>query len=141
MDSIGLIDAVQLSNVLQRMPTLSTARLDIKISLGMAHTTREIFLLYNMYRSRDSSFGIATGYELEGRSTILGRGKRFFSNPQRTDQLWVPPSLPSIGYRGALSLALKRPMREADHSPPYSADINNVEAIPPLPHMSSWHSA
>jgi hypothetical protein len=31
---------------------------------------------------------------------------------------------------------VKRPMREADHSPPTSAEVKNDGAIPPLPHMS-----
>jgi hypothetical protein len=29
---------------------------------------------------------------------------------------------------------------EADHSPSSSAEVKNVEVIPPLPHTSSWHS-
>jgi hypothetical protein len=29
-------------------------------------------------------------------------------------------------------------MREADHSPPSSAEVKNDGAIPPLPHMSPW---
>jgi hypothetical protein len=36
---------------------------------------------------------------------------------------------------------IKRQGREADRSPPSSAEVNNGGAIPPLPHMSSWHSA
>jgi hypothetical protein len=43
MDSVGLADAVPLSNVLKRRPALSTAWLDTKISLDIAHLTREIF--------------------------------------------------------------------------------------------------
>jgi hypothetical protein len=31
--------------------------------------------------------------------------------------------------------------REAGHSPPFCAEVRNGEAIPPLPHNSSWHSA
>jgi hypothetical protein len=37
---------------------------------------------------------------------------------------WVP---------GALSPGVKRPGREADHSPPSSAEVKNGGAIPPLP--------
>jgi hypothetical protein len=33
-----------------------------------------------------------------------------------------------------------RKEREADHSPPSSAEVRIGEAIPPLTHMSSWHS-
>jgi hypothetical protein len=36
---------------------------------------------------------------------------------------------------------VKRPGREADHSPPSSAEVMNDGAILPLPHMPSWHSA
>jgi hypothetical protein len=39
-------------------------------------------------------------------------------------------------YPGVLSPGVKRPEREADKSPPTSA-----EAIPPLPNTSSWHGA
>jgi uncharacterized protein HemY len=30
-------------------------------------------------------------------------------------------------------MVIKRPGREADHSPPFSAEVNNCGAIPPLP--------
>jgi hypothetical protein len=40
--------------------------------------------------TRDSSVSIGTGYMLEGRRSMPGRGKRFLSNPQRPDRLWGP---------------------------------------------------
>jgi hypothetical protein len=45
---------------------------------------------------------------------------------------WVPR---------ALFPAVKRPRRESDHSLPASTEVKNGGAIPPLPHMYSWHSA
>jgi hypothetical protein len=45
-----------------------------------------------------TSVSIAMGYWLDGRGLIIGRGKRFFSTPQRPDRLWSPPSLLSNGY-------------------------------------------
>jgi hypothetical protein len=45
---------------------------------------------------------------------------------------WVP---------GALSPGVKRQGREADHSPPFSAEVKNGGAIPPIPHMSSGRRA
>jgi hypothetical protein len=36
---------------------------------------------------------------------------------------------------------IKRPVREADHSPPSSAEVKNGRAISPLPHSSSWCGA
>jgi hypothetical protein len=41
----------------------------------------------------------------------------------------------------SLSLGIKRPEREGDHSPPSSAEVKNGGAKPPLLHMSSWHDA
>jgi hypothetical protein len=39
---------------------------------------------------------------------------------------------------GTLSPALKRQGREADHSPPSSAEVKNGGPILPLPHTFSW---
>jgi hypothetical protein len=53
-------------------------------------------------------------------------GENIFSSPRRPDRLWGPPSLLYNGYRGALSLRVKRPGNEADHSPPPSAEIKKI---------------
>jgi hypothetical protein len=45
---------------------------------------------------------------------------------------WVP---------GALSSGVKRQGREADHSPPASAEVKKRGSIHPLPHTPSWRSA
>jgi hypothetical protein len=42
---------------------------------------------------------------------------------------------------GAFPPEVKQPAREADHSPPSSAEVKNDGAIPPLPHTSSWRGA
>jgi hypothetical protein len=52
-------------------------------------------------RSRNGSVGIAMGYGLDRRSSIPGRGKIFFSIPQRPEWLWGPPGLLSNGHRGS----------------------------------------
>jgi hypothetical protein len=54
-----------------------------------------------------------------------------FSTTSRTTRSYIP-WLPA-----ALSLRLKRPGSESDHSPPSSAEIKNGGAIPPLPYTSS----
>jgi hypothetical protein len=57
----------------------------------------------------NSTVGIATGYGLDGSSSVLGRGKRFISTSQRPDRLWGPPSLlgeesfPGVKASGAWS--------------------------------------
>jgi hypothetical protein len=43
---------------------------------------------------------------------------------------------PTQWVSGAFSLGLKRLKREADHSPPSSAEVKNVDTIPSIPHMS-----
>jgi hypothetical protein len=82
-----------------------------------------------------SSVGIATGYGLDGWSSISSWGKRFFCSPQCPYWLWGLPSLLSYGYWGTFPKGVKRPRRELDHSPPFSAEIKNCGAIPPLPHV------
>jgi hypothetical protein len=39
------------------------------------------------------------------------------------------------------SQGVKRPGREAEHSPPSSAAVENSRSIPPFPHTSSWRGA
>jgi hypothetical protein len=52
-------------------------------------------------------------------SSISGRGRRFFSSPQRRDRPRGPPNLLSKAYPG-----LKCPGREADHSHSSVAEYN-----------------
>jgi hypothetical protein len=85
--------------------------------------------------SRDSSVGKAT--RVDGRGSIPSRGKFFFS-PQLPDRLWGPPSLLYNGSQQFFSRGVKRPVREADHSPQSSAGVKNGRAIPPLSHTYSW---
>jgi hypothetical protein len=51
-----------------------------------------------------------------------GTGWEFFSSPPCPDWLLGPPNL---CVPRALSLGVKRAEREADHSPPYSAEVKN----------------
>jgi hypothetical protein len=63
-----------------------------------------------------------------------GKSWEFFPSPPRPDRLWSPPSFLSSGYQGH-SLGVKRPGREADHSPPSSAEVKNAwscTSIPPI---------
>jgi hypothetical protein len=47
---------------------------------------------------------------------------------------WVHPA------PAAFSLGAKRPKREADYTPPSSAEAKNDVIIPQFPNMSSWRS-
>jgi hypothetical protein len=55
--------------------------------------------------------------------------------------LW-PTQSPIQCVTGALSLGVKRPRREADHSPPSSAEVKEgVELYIHSPDMLSWRGA
>lgn len=59
-----------------------------------------------------------------------------------TSGLALKPTQPPIQWVwGVFSPGVKRPGREADHSPPSPVEIKNDEAVPLLPHMSSLPSA
>jgi hypothetical protein len=89
--------------------------------------------------SRDSVVGIATGYGLDegGVGVRVPVGSRIFSTSSRP----VPgPTQPPIQWvPGALSPGVKRPGREADHSPPTTVEIKKIwiyTSIPPYAFMA-----
>jgi hypothetical protein len=95
-------------------------------------------VIHNKY-FKGVSVVIATDYGLEFPDSIPGR-ETFFSSPQRPDLLWGPPSLLSNGCRLLSPRGVKRQEREANYSPPSSAEVKKGVAITPLPLMSSWNS-
>jgi hypothetical protein len=58
--------------------------------------------------SRIISVGIATGYRLDCRGSIPGRGKRFFHTPQQPDRLRSPSRSSVKWVLGTFSLGVKR---------------------------------
>jgi hypothetical protein len=79
-----------------------------------------------LYKNRDSSVGIALGYGLDDQGTRVrfpaGLGTFLFTTVSRTA---LGPTQPPIQWvPGALSVGIKRPGREADHSPPSIAVKN-----------------
>jgi hypothetical protein len=85
---------------------------------------------YRWVGLREIGVGIAvdkaTGCGLDDRWAGVPVGSRIFSSPCRSDRLWGSPNLLSNGYRGALSPAVKRSGREADHAPPASAIVKKM---------------
>jgi hypothetical protein len=94
------------------------------LSLFIIFPFKHHFFLYGYGdRSRDSSVGIATGYGLEGREVgvrVPVRSRIFFSPA-------IGPTQPPIQWVSeAVSSGIKRPGREADHSPPTSAEVKKT---------------
>jgi hypothetical protein len=48
------------------------------------------------------------------------------SSPLRPERLWGPPTLLSNGYQRLFPWGVKRPGREADNSPPSSAEVKKA---------------
>jgi hypothetical protein len=72
-----------------------------------------------------------------------GWGWEFFSSPPRPDRLWGPASHPPIQWvPGTRSLRIKRPGREADHSPASSAEVKNPWSYTSIPQYAfmAWFS-
>jgi hypothetical protein len=93
------------------------------------------------YRNRYSSVAATTDYVRAGRPRfdcqqwkmlLFSTVSRPALGPSQPPIQWVPE---------ALSRGVRRQGHEADHSPPFSAEVKNGEVKPPLPHTSSWHSA
>jgi hypothetical protein len=85
------------------------------------------------------------GYGLDDRGSrdrFPAGGWEFFSSPSRPERLCGPPSLLSNGYQGLFPWGVKRPGREADHSPPSSAEVKEcVELYLHSPNTHSWRGA
>jgi hypothetical protein len=76
---------------------------------------------------RESAVGIATGYWLDdwGVGVLVPVGARIFTSPCCPDRLCGPHNLLS-NVPGDPSPEVKRPGREADHSPPTSAEVKKT---------------
>jgi hypothetical protein len=88
---------------------------------------------FQFFTSRDSSVGIATGYGMDGTSSVLCLAI-FFSSAQHP--ALGPTQPPNQCMPGRISPGVKRPERLAHHSPPSSFEVKSGGAILPLPHAS-----
>jgi hypothetical protein len=105
------------------------------ISVSVMHNIfSNICYFSHICKSRDSSDGMETGYGFDGQGLIPART---FLHSIQTGSGANLDSCP-VGTRGSFPW-VKQPEREADHSPPSSAEVKNDGAIPPLPHISSSH--
>jgi hypothetical protein len=105
-------------------------------------TPRDVGIIF--LKRRDSSVGIALGYGLDDRGSSVrfpaGLGIFLFTTASRTV---LGPTQPPIQWvPGDLSLGVKRPGREAGHTPPSSAEVKEcVELYLHSPNTPSWRGA
>jgi hypothetical protein len=87
-----------------------------------------LFLPHTFFRSRGSSVSIVSGYELDDRAIEVrfqAGAKDFSSNLCVQTGSGAHPASYTMGT-GVLSPGVKaRPGRDADHSPPSSAEVEN----------------
>jgi hypothetical protein len=81
------------------------------------------------------------GYGLDDRGLAVRvpLGSRMFSSPLRADRFWGSTQHPIPMGTGSISQGVKRPEREADHSPPASIEVKKVwiyTSTPPYAFMA-----
>jgi hypothetical protein len=106
-------------------PILQVTTFNLVLSQRQISRRKDISKFFSVIKSRDSSVGIALGYGLDDRGSRVrlpaGLGIFLFTTASRTA---LGPTQPPIQWvpRG-LSLGVKRPVRDADHSPPPSVEV------------------
>jgi hypothetical protein len=87
-----------------------------------------IIIIIMLKSSRNNVVGIATGYWLDDLEVgvRVPEGSRIFSPPCHSDSALVSTQPPIQWVPEALSPGVKRPGREADHSPPASAEFKKM---------------
>jgi hypothetical protein len=120
-------------------PWLSQYQVCFNKACTIFYIWEQISPLSHLFRSRDSVVSIATRYGLDDRGVgvrVLVESTIFSS--RRPDRLWGLPNLVSNGYWG-LFPGVKRPGREAEHSPPASAEVKKMwiyASTPPYAFMA-----
>jgi hypothetical protein len=108
-----------------------------KDKLHNLHSSLYVTMVITL-RSLDSAVCTATGYGPRGRSSSPGGGRIFLLSMSFRPVL-VPTQPPIHWVPGSLFPGVKRPRREADHSPPTSAEVKNTwiyKSAPPYVSMA-----
>jgi hypothetical protein len=81
--------------------------------------------------SHGSAAGTVTSYRLDDLrvEVRVPVGINIFTSPYRSDRLWGSLSLIFNGYRGAVSLGVKRPVHEVDNTSNQSRSQQKVHTM------------
>jgi hypothetical protein len=99
-----------------------TSQIQVQSATKIRNWWIVFFIKSGVSESRGSLVGIGSGYELDDRGSIPGRGWDFSSSPPRSDRFWAHPASYPLGSRGSFP-GVKRRESEANHSPPSSAEV------------------
>jgi hypothetical protein len=90
-----------------------------------AWSFRNLIIRYLHRMSRGSSVSIVSDYRLDNSDSIPGIGKIFFSSLCVQTGSEAHPASCTVGTGGPFPRGKSRPERDADHSPPSSAEVKN----------------
>jgi hypothetical protein len=106
-------------NFIPKVNHMLERRCNVSVALFLC-----FFILLNIRQTRswDSAVSIATGYGLDDQEVEVRVpvGSRIFTSPHHPDRLWGSPNLLYNGYQ------VKWPRREANNSPPTSAEVKKM---------------
>jgi hypothetical protein len=117
--------------------------------IPLCHTVYQAYYVQVLKRLREAVRAmIAQSVQRWATSWTIGvlgfdsrRGLGIFLYTTASRTVLVPAQPPMEWVLGALSLGLKRPGREADYSPPSSAEVKNAWSYTSTPNTSSWRGA
>jgi hypothetical protein len=107
--------------------TLVSAQKDL---IWLVHRNETYFPFWMLEIGACIATGLTTGVRIPA-------GVQFFSSSQLLDRLRAHSASYPMGI-GRFPPGEKRPGRQANYWHLSNAEVKNGEAIPPLPHMSSW---
>jgi hypothetical protein len=115
-------------------PSDMLVRCAVRISSPRNTGTLDKHTVRHHYMICTSPLHISVGSQVQGdtgcKIGVLGfdsrRGLGIFSLPSCPDRFWCSLSLLFGGYPRLFFLVIKQPGREADHSPPSSAEVKNM---------------
>jgi hypothetical protein len=93
------------------------------------------YIYYNYIHKLGYLSGVRLGYGLDGRGFKSRQGLRNFLLTTVSKLALGPTQPPIQSVPGAISLGVKRPVREADHSSPSSAKVMNAWSYISTPPM------